>query len=109
MNLDEGLDLVQTTQEVDAIAAPPRYLRKDYIHLRGPFSPLETNIYSTMQSASSNHITIESSSVNSVLLDNDPQVRVHELAVIENNINFLLVLGLERKIFGCRFHHSNGK
>lgn len=49
------------------------------IRLRGPFSPLETVVYSNMQSAKTKSITVDALSVNSILLDNNPQVKIIQI------------------------------
>lgn len=43
------------------------------LNLKGPFSPLEMSIYSVIASGMQKKITIEPNSVNTVLLDSDPQ------------------------------------
>ncbi|CAG9856543.1 unnamed protein product [Phyllotreta striolata] len=43
------------------------------VNLKGPFSPLEMTVYGCMASSSSKSVSIESSSINTVLLDNQPQ------------------------------------
>lgn len=42
-------------------------------HLKGPYSPLEMQIYSVLESGLQKSVSIEGTSVNSVLLDTDPQ------------------------------------
>lgn len=51
--------------------------------LRGPFSPLEMNVYGMTQSSQGKNIIIEWGSVNSVLLDVEPQ-DPHERLVAYN-------------------------
>lgn len=41
--------------------------------LKGPYSPLEMNIFSVMASGVEKTVAVEGTSVNSVLLDTDPQ------------------------------------
>ncbi|XP_074032862.1 tudor domain containing 9 protein spindle E isoform X2 [Leptinotarsa decemlineata] len=43
------------------------------IVLKGPFSPLEMSLYGCVESAKDKHVVVEGSSVNSVLLDSEPQ------------------------------------
>ncbi|KAK9877509.1 hypothetical protein WA026_018618 [Henosepilachna vigintioctopunctata] len=47
-----------------------RYTKQ--IQLKGPFSPLETKIYSTISHGHNKSVVIEPTSVNSVFLDSDP-------------------------------------
>lgn len=49
--------------------------------LKGPFSPLEMQIYSMVQCSAHNKVAVEWSSVNSVLLDTDPQEEYDRLLV----------------------------
>lgn len=53
---------------------PNRGLCVEEVRLSGPFSPLETNIYSTTLSGGAKCISVDPQSVNSILLDNNPQV-----------------------------------
>ncbi|XP_060520924.1 probable ATP-dependent RNA helicase spindle-E [Cylas formicarius] len=43
------------------------------IHLRGPFSPLEVKLYCCTMAGSSKSVDVEGTSVNAVLLDNEPE------------------------------------
>ncbi|KAI9579934.1 hypothetical protein GQX74_000722 [Glossina fuscipes] len=71
---------MQSNAEGD-IEAPPRELCSKIIKLRGPYSPLETKIYSAIAAGTWKCVEIEKESVNSVLLDTDPQ-DVHEHLVV---------------------------
>lgn len=78
----------ETYQEIDEylkeferepIKVPDEKLCTRNVVLRGPFSPLETTIHSTIRSLSTKTLAIERFSVNSVLLDtdsNDPTDRL---------------------------------
>lgn len=57
--------------EVDA---PSQEQCRQEIKLRGPFSPLETRVYVLTEAGSSKDASIDGHSVNSVLLDSNPQV-----------------------------------
>lgn len=54
------------------VALPPRQECKKEIQLQGPFSPLEISVYPMTEACRVRTVTIDSLSVNSVLLDNDP-------------------------------------
>uniref|UniRef100_A0A1A9UTM0 Probable ATP-dependent RNA helicase spindle-E n=1 Tax=Glossina austeni TaxID=7395 RepID=A0A1A9UTM0_GLOAU len=71
---------MQSNAEGD-IEPPPRELCSKIIKLRGPYSPLETKIYSAIAAGTWKCVEIEKESVNSVLLDTDPQ-DVHEHLVV---------------------------
>lgn len=55
------------------IDAPPARRLSRMVTLRGPYSPLETTIHATTRVGSINKTDVERFSVNSVLLDTDPQ------------------------------------
>uniref|UniRef100_A0A1A9WJJ3 Probable ATP-dependent RNA helicase spindle-E n=1 Tax=Glossina brevipalpis TaxID=37001 RepID=A0A1A9WJJ3_9MUSC len=76
----EYLLSMQSNAEID-VEPPPRELCNKTIKLRGPFSPLETKIYSAIAAGTWKCVEIEKESVNSVLLDTDPQ-DVHEHLVV---------------------------
>lgn len=54
------------------------------VKLNGPKSPVETKVYGIIEAAQAKPITIDGQSVNSVLLDNDPQV-IHDVHCCNNN------------------------
>lgn len=56
---------------------PSKYRNK--IELRGPHSALETGLYAATRIGGFKTVTIESQSVNSVLLDTDPHVSIERL------------------------------
>lgn len=62
--------------DVPDVEAPPIRLCNLEINLRGPFSPLETTLYSTMRSGIAKSVTVDPLSVNSIMLDNDLHVRL---------------------------------
>ncbi|CAD0203892.1 unnamed protein product [Chrysodeixis includens] len=51
------------------------------VSLKGPFSPLETSVHNLMYSSRDKNVHIEWNSVNSVLLDTEPQERYERLLV----------------------------
>lgn len=57
------------------IKSPPMHLCYKKVYLKGPFTPLETSLHGFTHSASTKQIVVDSTSVNSVVLDVDPQVR----------------------------------
>lgn len=76
---DNEYDLEADSQDMleDApdVEAPPIRLCNLEINLRGPFSPLESTLYSVMNSGISKTITVDPLSINSIMLDNDLHVR----------------------------------
>lgn len=70
---DESQEMLEDVPEVEA---PPIRLCNMEINLRGPFSPLETNLYSTMRSGNLKTISVDPLSINSIMLDNDLHVRL---------------------------------
>ncbi|KAG6449953.1 hypothetical protein O3G_MSEX006321 [Manduca sexta] len=66
------------------------------VSLKGPFSPLETSVHTLMYARREKPVHIEWNSVNSVLLDTDPQLAYERLLVAaevsqsENNSKLLL-------------------
>ncbi|KAI8129774.1 putative ATP-dependent RNA helicase spindle-E [Lucilia cuprina] len=67
------------------IPSPPKQLCNKLIKLRGPYSPLETKIFSAVRVGEWKCVQIERESVNSVLLDTDPQ-DVHERLVVAADV-----------------------
>lgn len=65
-----SFDKVENYEDFEA----PR-ISKDYniIYLKGPFSPLEMRMYGCIESAGNKLIDVEGSSVNTVLLNSEPQ------------------------------------
>lgn len=63
------------------VPAPFESECRQTITLKGPFSPLEMNVYSMVQCSATNKVSIEWNSVNSVLLDTDPQEEYDRLLV----------------------------
>lgn len=53
--------------------------------LKGPYSPLETKVYSAMRLGGLKSVTVENHSSNNILLDNDPQ-DPHEKLLVATNI-----------------------
>lgn len=60
---------------------PPVDLCTKSITLRGPKSPLETKVYAAFRSAEKKNVGIDRQSVNSILLDTDPQDCTDRLVV----------------------------
>lgn len=58
---------------------------RNVVLLKGPFSPLETKVYSAMRLGGLKTVTVENHSSNSILLDNDPQ-DPHEKLLVATTI-----------------------
>lgn len=58
---------------IDDIESPDANDCTEIIHLRGPFSPLEMRVYGITNSSIGKTVKVENSSVNTVLLDAEPQ------------------------------------
>ncbi|XP_022903967.1 probable ATP-dependent RNA helicase spindle-E [Onthophagus taurus] len=71
--------IYEEAQVID-VEPPPLANCTRHFQLRGPFSPLEYTIYPMCRDSREN-ITIEGSSVNSVMLDTDPQ-DVHDRLIV---------------------------
>uniref|UniRef100_A0A1A9UDK7 Probable ATP-dependent RNA helicase spindle-E n=1 Tax=Glossina austeni TaxID=7395 RepID=A0A1A9UDK7_GLOAU len=63
------------------IQPPPKQLCTRILHLRGPFSPIETNIYSAISMGSCKAVQAERDSVNFMLIDPDPKDAYERLTV----------------------------
>lgn len=57
---------------MDYVQSPSVEECKSMIHLKGPFSPLEMKIYSYTEYGAGKTITIDGQSVNSAMLDSNP-------------------------------------
>ncbi|KAH8417162.1 hypothetical protein KR222_005196 [Zaprionus bogoriensis] len=77
---EEYLRFVQTPEDED-LEPPPLDKCNLCIRIRGPFSPLETNLNSLMRIGLYKMVTIDRESVNTVLLDSDPQDRHDQMVV----------------------------
>ncbi|XP_049877718.1 probable ATP-dependent RNA helicase spindle-E [Pectinophora gossypiella] len=55
------------------------------VYLKGPFSPLETTLHNLMYASREKEVTIEWNSVNSVLLDTEPQ-EIYERLVVAADV-----------------------
>lgn len=73
---DYEFESQEMLDDVPDVEAPPMRSCNQEINLRGPFSPLETTLYSTMRSGIAKSITVDALSVNSIMLDNDLHVRL---------------------------------
>lgn len=60
-------------EDVLDIEMPDEYDCKEKIQLKGPFSPLEMRVYGITNSSMSKSVKIDGTSVNTVLLDAEPQ------------------------------------
>lgn len=58
------------------IEPPPRGICDIKLTLRGPYSPLVTQVHSILRSTETKRVHIESESVNSILLDSNPNVSI---------------------------------
>lgn len=67
-----SFDKVQNYHDIDAPQLD-NYKSTRTIELRGPYSPLEMKLYGLVQSAGDKAVEIEGNSVNTVLLDSEPQ------------------------------------
>ncbi|XP_058836204.1 probable ATP-dependent RNA helicase spindle-E [Topomyia yanbarensis] len=72
-------------EELEDVSPPEEKLRCKVV-LSGPHSPLETSASSTIQSGVMTAVTIEADSVNSVLLDSNPQ-DTHEKLLVAGFVN----------------------
>lgn len=59
--------------EVPDIEPPSVGECKERIELKGPFTPLEMNVFGIINSSLKKDVRIDSNSVNAVLLDTEPQ------------------------------------
>lgn len=66
-----SFDKVHNYEVVDAPPLDPHKCKT--IELKGPHSPLEMKVYGVTQSAGDKTVEIEGSSVNTVLLDSQPE------------------------------------
>lgn len=73
-------DLFQNFNSIIPFVKAPNNGRQ-VILLKGPYSPLETKIYSAMRLGALKTVTVENHSSNSILLDNDPQ-DTHEKLIV---------------------------
>lgn len=80
-NDDEQLDAIEqeirnmmTCEEECTVTEPANNLRHIVVPLNGPKSPFEVSIYSCLHTATSKKVVVEPHSVNSILLEANPQV-----------------------------------
>lgn len=79
--IDPGLlDYMQKDFQKE-INPPPEKLCTRQIQLKGPISPLETNIAAMIEGAITSAASIDPGSVNSVLLNNEPQEHTRKFMV----------------------------
>lgn len=72
-NLSKMMEEGAVEESVCDIESPDVSECNDNIHLRGPFSPLEMRVYGITNSSMGKTVKIENTSVNTVLLDAEPQ------------------------------------
>jgi hypothetical protein len=92
----EGAVLLNESDDTDdineiiapEIDPPPENKCKIRLKLSGPHSPLETKLCSAVRASGQKSITIENESINSILLDTDPQVS-RNLTLIRISRQFL--------------------
>ncbi|XP_073816762.1 probable ATP-dependent RNA helicase spindle-E isoform X2 [Musca autumnalis] len=65
---------------------PPRELCKNVMRLRGPFTPLDINIYSAIRVGTWKTVQIDRDSVNNVNIDSDP-FDMYERLIVASEIN----------------------
>ncbi|XP_011209559.2 probable ATP-dependent RNA helicase spindle-E [Bactrocera dorsalis] len=81
---EEYLRSIQPEADVEVDPPPREYCTKT-INLRGPYSALETKIFSAVRIGTWKSVHVERDSVNSVLIDTDPQ-DVHERLIVAASI-----------------------
>ncbi|XP_017141347.1 probable ATP-dependent RNA helicase spindle-E [Drosophila miranda] len=82
---EEYLRSKQLPQDMDLSPPPPEECNS-YIKLKGPFSTLESTVFSTMRSGMSKTVRIDPCSVNFVLLDAEPQDQ-HDKMIVAASIS----------------------
>lgn len=82
---EEYLRFVQIP-EYEEIEPPPLQKCNLCIHIKGPFSPLETNLNSLIRIGLYKTVSIDRESVNAVLLDSDPQDH-HDQMVVASSVS----------------------
>lgn len=89
LDSDDEDDFETESQEmvgdVPEVEPPPIRLCNMEVNLRGPFSPLETTLYSVMRSGITKTIAVDPLSVNSIMLDNDLHVRLTSTLINSKN------------------------
>ncbi|KAL9890727.1 putative ATP-dependent RNA helicase spindle-E [Glossina fuscipes fuscipes] len=92
---EDYMPSLPSSAEIGVDHSPPTELCNKVIKLRGPYSPLETRIFSATNAGCLKSTQIEGNSVNSVLIDTDPQ-DVHERLIVaadvtENASNSIII------------------
>ncbi|XP_017053534.1 probable ATP-dependent RNA helicase spindle-E [Drosophila ficusphila] len=82
---EEYLRSVQLPQDLD-LPPPPMNLCNTMVMLKGPYSPLETSMYSVIRVGVWKTVNIDSGSVNSVLLDADPHDQHDQMIVAHTTV-----------------------
>ncbi|EDW81074.1 uncharacterized protein Dwil_GK11214 [Drosophila willistoni] len=94
---EEYLRVSRLPQDAD-LSPPPMHKCQTVVRLKGPYSPLEASMFSTIRASACKTVRIDPLSVNSVLLDSNPQDRHDQLIVsasvtTSNNNQVLTVRG----------------
>lgn len=76
-------DLFENYNKTIPFVKAPENCRR-IVLLKGPYSPLETKVYSAMRLGGLKTVTVENHSSNNILLDNDPQDPYEKLLVATN-------------------------
>ncbi|XP_052835812.1 probable ATP-dependent RNA helicase spindle-E [Drosophila gunungcola] len=84
-NNEEYLRYCQLPQDHD-LSPPPQDRCNTVVMLKGPYSPLESTMYSTIRVGVWKTVKIDSASVNAVLLDADPQDQHDQMIVAHTTV-----------------------
>nr|B3M383.1 RecName: Full=Probable ATP-dependent RNA helicase spindle-E; AltName: Full=Homeless [Drosophila ananassae] len=82
---EEYLRSCQMPEDLD-LTPPPLDKCNMIVMLKGPYSPLETSMFSTIRVGVWKTVKIDNSSVNAVLLDSDPQDNHDQLVVSHSTV-----------------------
>lgn len=82
---EEYLRSCQMPKDLD-LSPPPLDRCPSVVHLKGPYSPLETTMYSTIRVGVWKTVKIDMSSVNAVLLDANPQDQHDQMIVSHSTV-----------------------
>nr|XP_016995353.2 probable ATP-dependent RNA helicase spindle-E [Drosophila takahashii] len=82
---EEYLRSCQLLQDQD-LPPPPLDKCNTVVMLKGPYSPLESNMYSTIRVGVWKSVKIDNASVNAVLLDSDPQDQHDQMIVAHTTV-----------------------
>lgn len=62
-------------KKIDIVEPPPPSMCNKKYRLSGPYSPISSKVFALTEAIKNGTATIDRFSVNSILIDNDPQVR----------------------------------